>query len=296
MIYKSQPLQSANLSVSQMKIAVSKLNRRVEQLKSFDVTTIRSRFDSSLNPLTLKINSTLEEIFGINTLDYQRYMVSEFDNMPITMGGNQLPISQIRAGYQESINDYIASLMALIEIFDEKITDASELAKYNIIIESIVSETKTLKQSATRKVFIVHGHNEGIKEALARLLTRLNLEPVILHEQPNGGKTLIEKFESHSTTVEYAVVIFTSDDRGYPANCPDSIKPRARQNVVLELGFFMGALGRNRVCVLMEDDIEIPSDYNGVLFLPLDKSGYWRNRLASEMKAAGIAIDMNNVY
>jgi predicted nucleotide-binding protein len=145
---------------------------------------------------------------------------------------------------------------------------------------------------SSRRVFVVHGHDDGIKESVARFLGKLELEPIVLHEQPNRGRTIIEKFEDHSD-VAFAVVLFTPDDVGYPASDLTQAKPRARQNVVLELGFFMAALGRDRVCVLYTSGVEVPSDYSGVLYQELDTQGAWRFRLAGEIKAAGIDIDLN---
>jgi len=127
---------------------------------------------------------------------------------------------------------------------------------------------------------------------VARFLAKLELEPVILHEQPNRGRTVIEKFEEHSD-VAFAVVLFTPDDVCFPAGKVEESKPRARQNVVLELGFFMAALGRERVCVLYKGGVEVPSDYLGVLYEELDAKGAWRFRLAAEIKAAGIEVDLN---
>jgi len=146
----------------------------------------------------------------------------------------------------------------------------------------------------SRRVFVVHGHDDGIKETVARFLSRLGLEPVILHEQPNRGRTIIEKFVDHAD-VAFAVVLFTPDDVGYPTGKAELAKPRARQNVVLELGFFMAALGRERVCLLYEPGVEVPSDYAGVLYLELDTRGAWRFQLASEIKASGLEVDLNKV-
>lgn len=146
----------------------------------------------------------------------------------------------------------------------------------------------------SRKVFVVHGHDDGVKETVARFLTKLQLEPVVLHEQPNQGRTVIEKFERYAG-VGFAVVLFTPDDVGYPAGHAESAKPRARQNVVLELGFFLAALGRDRVCVLYKGGVEVPSDYLGVLYEELDQKGAWRLRLATEIKAAGVSVDLNKV-
>ena len=155
--------------------------------------------------------------------------------------------------------------------------------------------TRGLGQTArasSRRVFVVHGHDDGLKETVARFLAKLDLDPIILHEQPNRGRTIIEKFEEHSD-VAFAVVLFTPDDVGYPAGKVEDAKPRARQNVALELGFFMAALGRDRVCVLYKSGVDIPSDYSGVLYEEVDSKGAWRFRLALEIKSAGIEVDLN---
>lgn len=147
----------------------------------------------------------------------------------------------------------------------------------------------------SNKVFIVHGHNEAARESVARLITQIGLDPIILHEQPNKGKTIIEKFIDYSD-VGFAVVILTADDRGgKTGDSPDEYNPRARQNVILELGFFLGRIGRERVCALYEEGVEIPSDYDGVVFVPLDKSGGWRLLLGRELRAAGLDIDLNKI-
>lgn len=148
--------------------------------------------------------------------------------------------------------------------------------------------------SAGRGVFLVHGRNEGVKDKVARFLEKLELQVIILHEQPNEGRTIIEKFEKHSRDVAFAVVLLTADDRGAAGDVPyEEQQPRARQNVILELGFFLGALGRSHVCVLYQDGVEIPSDYGGVVFLPLDSRHAWRQDLARELKAAGIDFDFD---
>jgi predicted nucleotide-binding protein len=146
----------------------------------------------------------------------------------------------------------------------------------------------------TRDVFLIHGHDDGAKEAVARFLGKLDLNPIILHEQPNRGRTVIEKFEAHSN-VGFAVALLTPDDIGAPKSSPDKPNPRTRQNVILELGYFIGKLSRARVCGLYVESVELPSDIHGVLYVPLDSAGAWRWRLASEIKAASIDVDMNRV-
>lgn len=151
------------------------------------------------------------------------------------------------------------------------------------------------KHKNTKKVFIVHGRDDALKNSVARFLKRLGLEPVILHQQPNKGRTIIEKFLDHSD-VGFAVVLLTPDDRGGVADAaPETFRPRARQNVILELGFFLGSLGRDHVAAIYDSDVEMPSDYSGVLFLPYDNAGEWQFPLLTEIQAAGIAIDVNRI-
>jgi len=149
-------------------------------------------------------------------------------------------------------------------------------------------------QEISRKVFLVHGHAEEPKKTVATFLRSLGLEVVILHEQPNQGRTIIEKLEEHSA-VGFAVVLLTPDDIGAPVVQPDKGQKRARQNVIWELGFFVAKLGRKKVCTLYVEGVELPSDYHGVLYVPYDQSGAWRSKLVTELSAAGIEMDSEAV-
>lgn len=148
-------------------------------------------------------------------------------------------------------------------------------------------------ETNTSNVFIVHGHDNEIKVSVARTLEKLGLNPIILHEQANAGKTVIEKFEAHSN-VGFAVVLLTADDEGKAKSASD-LKKRARQNVILELGYFIGKLGRERVCPLYAKGVELPSDLSGVVYVPIDENDAWKFSLAKELKAAGYEIDLNKI-
>ena len=145
------------------------------------------------------------------------------------------------------------------------------------------------------RVFVVHGHDHGAKEAVARFLEKLGLEPVILHEKPNAGRTVIEKFSDHAD-VHFAVVLLTGDDEGRARGTTAEPRLRARQNVILELGYFLGRLGRSRVCALYEANVEVPSDYSGVLFVELNSTDRWRFDLVRELLAAGFRVDANRIF
>lgn len=149
-------------------------------------------------------------------------------------------------------------------------------------------------QSASTRVFVVHGHDHGTKETTARFLEKLGLETVILHEKANEGRTVVEKFEAHAD-VGFAVALLTPDDLGASAAIPERQLPRARQNVILELGYFTGKLGRSKVCALFRLGIEIPSDFHGVLFIEIDEAGAWKAKLAQELVQAGMKINLQGL-
>ena len=142
-------------------------------------------------------------------------------------------------------------------------------------------------------VFIVHGRDEGAKDTVSRFVERIGLKPIVLMEMPSKGNTIIEKFEAHAD-VGYAIVLLTADDSG--ALHGEDPRPRARQNVIFELGFFTGKLGRKYVCALTKGDPEVPSDYAGVVYIPMDGASDWQMPLIQELKAAGLDVDANKAF
>ena len=125
-----------------------------------------------------------------------------------------------------------------------------------------------------------------------RLLRELDLKPVVLQELPNRGRTIIEKFEDYAQ-VQFAVGIFTPDDEGALAGDAAPPKPRTRQNVIFEFGYFVGKLGRDRACALVKGEVEIFSDYSGVLYIQMDDSDGWKFKLVQELQSAGYEVDAN---
>jgi diguanylate cyclase (GGDEF)-like protein len=141
-------------------------------------------------------------------------------------------------------------------------------------------------------VFLVHGHDVGVLNSVTQFLKeQLRLDVVILHERPNMGRTIIEKLEANSNDVGFAVVLLTPDDVGASKKSKGKPNKRARQNVILELGYFIGKLGRERVCAIYVKDIELPSDFDGILYVPYDRRGDWRSKLTTEIEATGIEVD-----
>ena len=149
----------------------------------------------------------------------------------------------------------------------------------------------------SNRLFVVHGHNDEMKQAVALTLAKLGLKPIILHEQANKGLTIIEKFEDYAD-VGFAIVLLSGDDKGYvKSESPKNAKSRARQNVIFEMGYFIGRLGRNRVLLLLEQGVERPSDIDGVVYTAYDSAdGVWRTELFKELKACGYDVDANKLF
>ena len=147
----------------------------------------------------------------------------------------------------------------------------------------------------SNRVFVVHGHDAGMRDSVARILNNLGLESIVPHEQPDRGRTIIEKFYDYSE-VEFAVVLLSPDDMGYTSEAsPDTAQPRARQNVILELGFFLGKLGRENVVALHKGNVEIPSDFSGVLFTPYVSGGDWPYKLTRELRLSGYEVSADDL-
>jgi predicted nucleotide-binding protein len=171
-----------------------------------------------------------------------------------------------------------------------------ELQKTEIPVSVDASAKKSEEQyvngECQKTVFLIHGRAEAAQQKVARFLEKLDLNVIILSEQPSKGRTIIEKFEQHSD-VGFAVALLTPDDVGGLADEPAKLRLRARQNVVLEFGYFIGKLGRSKVCALYVEGVELPSDLHGVGYVSFDPAGAWKLKLATEMKAVGMGVDLN---
>lgn len=145
----------------------------------------------------------------------------------------------------------------------------------------------TIQAVLRRSVFIVHGYDDVARDAVALFVHECGLWPIILREQAGAGRAIIQKFQDYGN-VGFAIALLTPDDVGEARAKKDALQPRARQNVIFELGYFIGKLGPQYVCALYKGGVEIPSDYLGVQCIALD--GEWRNELAQEMLAVGLHI------
>jgi predicted nucleotide-binding protein len=205
-----------------------------------------------------------------------------------------------RGWISKSLNDMILSGLCKIahgHTDDPRtacvITDEGRKAVYDRELTFDDAEPKQRRVSppgvAGSKVFVVHGHDEEMKKAVQLLLTRARLDDVVLHECPDRGRTIIDKLVEEGREAGYVVALLTPDDLLADGTL------RARQNVILEIGYFIGLLGKERVRLLKRGSVEIPSDLRGILFEEYDDAGNWRLKLLKEIKAVGIEVDVDAV-
>jgi len=284
----SEP-RPAELSQEKMRSGIDRLKRKIAELEAFEVGTIAKRNDPRVIALETSIEEVLERIFGAGTIEKRRYSpASRLHHQIVALSssfgrGGGPSSGQVQQEFSDLREKSIALLNQAVKGLEE------ELAEH---AHSPERRDHALSKTASRKVFVVHGHDDGAREAVARFLEKIDFTPIILHEQPNQGRTIIEKFEAHAD-VGFAVVLLTPDDMGSPREGAQQPQPRARQNVVLELGYFIGKLGRDHVCAIKSGELEMPSDILGVVWTPFDISGAWRAALAKELQAAGHEIDWN---
>jgi predicted nucleotide-binding protein len=141
-----------------------------------------------------------------------------------------------------------------------------------------------------KKVFVSHGHDDKAKTDVKSFLETKDLEPIILADQPNAGRTIFEKFEDYGD-VGFAIILLTADDMGRAnAGTAADLRPRARQNVIMEMGYFMAKLGRGRVCALLQDGVEIPSNISGIVTIRFAADEKWESELTRELVYAGLRL------
>ena len=186
--------------------------------------------------------------------------------------------------YHEEINEKISYLESLIQ--QMPLLPSAEVSPARV--------AKPASCTTSKKVFIVHGHDNQTRTEAELLMTKLGFEPIVLFKQANMGATIIEKLERETKDICFAIVLYTKCDEGKAVE-ETVLKPRARQNVVFEHGMMCALLGRDHVVALVEEGVEIPGDLSGVVYITQDAVGKWKYDVAKEMRAIGLDADMNNI-
>lgn len=213
--------------------------------------------------------------YGENSMEHKRFLQISFSPQVWFLDG-QDHINEIN-----TCRDGLLSCKAIFGTYLEEMEEEEEPA----------AQPQPAQPGNMNKIFVVHGHDGELKHSVARIVEKQGIEAVILSEQANQGRTIIEKFEANSD-VGGAICLFTADDVG-KAKDAASESSRARQNVVLETGYFMGKLGRDHVVILADSEIEIPSDLSGMVYT---NTSDWKVSLLKDLKAMGYKVDFNKLF
>ncbi|WP_234861371.1 TIR domain-containing protein [Mariniradius sediminis] len=251
------------------------------QKRTFHAVGFDHEIDDSLTALADMFNQIQNSQIWEELISF---IISEFiKSLEFRINLQHLKESLSLTGFSENSLSLIYREIEMNSEKDEKRT----LNKKNVSSNNL----EKLAERSKSKVFIVHGHEEGLKQSVARYLEKHGIKPVIISEQPSGSNTIIEQIEEYGD-VDFAVVLMTGDDEGRKKG-DRKFNSRARQNVILELGYFLGRLGRKHVAVIYENDVEKPSDFSGILYIPYDLHGAWKVKLVKELKSSGFRLDMN---
>ena len=271
------PPQAPKRTAAQMRNVISRIERVIRELQDFDPTTVRDRSDPRIGSLEASIKHVLTQAFSDESERRLYEAAASLDRAGISYAA-KTPLEAVVRGLTRGKEQAIELLNRAIQALEDKITDLG-----------ISQEPAVDSAQFSKDVFIVHGHDDPAKMEVARLIERAGLNVKILHGQPNEGRTIIEKFERYAGLAGFAVVLLTPDDVGGPDR--ENLRRRARQNVIGEMFWFAGKLGRQRVCALKKGDVEMPSDFAGVGYTEMDDREAWKTKLLRELDAAGYEVD-----
>lgn len=247
-----------------------KLNALIEQAREL-CREGATASDPKFKSWQLNVRRFLSNHFGSNSLEHNNFRKTHFVSF------SYRPEDEAKACKD--------GLLTSIEILNTYLTEISEEQ-----VDEQKEKSDGVNEFGFSRVFIAHGHDGELKEAVARLIERQEIEAIILSEKANQGRTIIEKFENYSD-VSGAICLFTADDLG-KATDEEEYKSRARQNVVFETGFFIGKLGRSNVIIIADSSVEMPSDLSGVVYT---NKANWQLDIIKELKAIGYNVDANKL-
>lgn len=240
-----------------------KLYDEIDELKNKS-----SSSDSDFKAWKTDVQICLSKLYGENSIQFKNFNSRLFS--PVVIMGN----TDFHGPYVQGLEATKKEFKRYIDDFEDESTNAD-----------------VNNRTPNNKVFIVHGHDGELKEKVARKIEQQGIEAIILSEQVNRGKTIIEKLESYSD-VHVAIILFTQDDIGKAKEEKGNENYRARQNVVFEAGYFMGYLGRENIIMITDENVEIPGDLSGMVYSTKDN---WELEMLKELNAAGMKIDLNKL-
>jgi predicted nucleotide-binding protein len=240
-------------SLSEIEAGITKLRRRLKEVDDLDPRIIRYN-DQRVRNIESNISTTIQEIFGTNSPEFR-----EHGHHRIWHGGFFTDEDHARDqhSFTEGIPQSKTALENLIDRLEEKKLDFS-----SSVIETKVGNTQAEPANRERRVFISHGLTTDWREVQAFIEKDLNLLTLELAQEPNRGRTVLQKLEEESERCCYAVIVMTGDDK------TEDGQRRTRENVIHEIGYFQGKFGLSNVCLLHEEGVNIPSNIHGLVYIP----------------------------
>ena len=268
--------------------------KEIDRLIEMNATTATQEFQD----WKLKAARFLSHYFGMQSIEMEQFRKTQFhpifdyDDESKCIECCKKGLEATKRVFETYLDDISTDMLDKAEkSMQQKLKEMRQWQHEDMLLANISQRTSMARTKEYKKVFIVHGHDNALKQEVARMVEKQGLEAIILSEQANRGKTIIEKFEEHSD-VGVAICLFTGDDYG-KAKDATSENLRARQNVVFEAGYFMGKLGRENVILIADSNIEVPSDLQGVVYT---SKTMWQTDVLRELKAIGYKVDFNKLF
>lgn len=268
--------------------------KEIDRLIEMNATTATQEFQD----WKLKAARFLSHYFGMQSIEMEQFRKTQFhpifdyDDESKCIECCKKGLEATKRVFETYLDDISTDMLDKAEkSMQQKLKEMRQWQHEDMLLANISQRTSMARTKEYKKVFIVHGHDNALKQEVARMVEKQGLEAIILGEQANRGKTIIEKFEEHSD-VGAAICLFTGDDYG-KAKDATSENLRARQNVVFEAGYFMGKLGRENVILIADSNIEVPSDLQGVVYT---SKTMWQTDVLRELKAIGYKVDFNKLF
>ena len=239
------------------------------------------------------------EYGGEDTPEWQVWKTRSY-NLVLQLSADNAPVAKLvkRGVGILTQGNYRAEFERAKSVLLKALEMAANTTKQDLYGELRGPRSTAKSAALSTKVFVVHDHDQALKTDVERFLREIGLEPVVLHRQPDQGRTIIEKFEQHSD-VGYAFILLTPDEIAYPIdqaeleNAVRSKEKRARPNVIFEFGYFVGKLGRSRMCCLFKEGVVLPSDLDGLIYKKIDGSLDSQTfAIIKDLKAAGYEVQL----
>ena len=280
--------------------------------KGMFIQLLQNKIDEAKqNIASIQQNFCLEDVAhyaNVTAYHYRKEQVIEAENQLLKWQQVVQEILKAYYGNKDDINcqRFNHTIVATKSGFNLKDELSEEYQRAIAVLEGILEGLELLgeesnpidkveiQEKSTKNIFVVHGHDDAKRVEIEAFLRSIGYEPIVLFKEPNKGKTIIEKIEDNVNNVCYAIVLYTPCDLGHDKDVAEA-KPRARQNVVFEHGYMCAKLGREHVCALYTEGVELPGDMSGVVYTKYDDVGLWKYSLAKEMIAVGLQLDMNKI-